>query len=148
MELRCQHPKSQLASFPMRKLAELISFVLLWPQGSGGAATDISWELDVWCNNTHQASLYKQAALLACKPAFLCEQAAVLPPDQQFLKLMGSFSQIQQQGVDVPKDLAFLRVWELCLNPSYLPKDGVSTPCCWESSLTLCKMHREAGKWE
>lgn len=148
MELICQHPKSQLASFPMCELAELISFVLLWPQGSGGAVTDISWELDGWCNNTHQASLYTQAALSLCKPAFLWEQAAVLPPGQQFLKLMASFSQIHRQGVDVSKDLAFLRVWELCLNPSSLPKGGVSTPCCWGGSLTLCKMHREAGKWE
>lgn len=90
MELRCQHPKSQLASFPTRKLAELISFVLLWPQGSGGAATDISWELDVWCNNTHQASLCKQATL-AMQACFLvwagccpASRSTVFEADGQF----------------------------------------------------------------
>lgn len=76
MDLRCQHLKSWLPSFPSPELPKLTSLLIIWPQ--------------IWRS--------------CCKS--LGEQATILSPGLQLLKLMANLSQIQQQHMDESKDFS------------------------------------------
>lgn len=143
MDLRCQHLKSWLPSFPSPELPKLTSLLIIWPQ--------------IWRS--------------CCKS--LGEQATILSPGLQLLKLMANLSQIQQQHMDESKDfsnslgapfeLLFSawrgdfkqRLWGSSLIPDHVWNAqegmGIGTSICWWMCSAVCpeegqNWHRSASK--